>query len=73
MGHSGLRTSKNEWKFTAQVIIQHQGTAQPYTAISWLARAPSRTKNIRMAHHCALKKQPTKVDHFTLVDCDRET
>ena len=73
MGHSGLRTGYNERTFTAQVIVQHHGAVQPHTAISRLARAPSRPQITHTARHCALKKQPAKADHFTLVNCGSET
>ena len=54
-------------KFTAQVIFQHHGAVQPHIAISRLARAPSRPQTIRMAHHCALKKQPANLKQTTLL------
>ena len=41
MGQSELKTDYNERKFIIQAIIQYHKAVQPYTAISWLAKALS--------------------------------
>ena len=33
MEHSGLKTSQNEWIFTAEAFIQHHGAVKPLTAL----------------------------------------
>ena len=72
MGHSGLKTSYNKRKFTAEVFIQHHGAAQSYTAIPSLARAPLSPHTARMNRHWAWEKQPAKPDHSSLADFDCE-